>query len=93
MLQKHRWRDERRVLNIAIKLHHYDNNMMMYLQEGWVGQWCMGRLVTSNWSAHLIVDPISSSGNMVVTFRSDSDTASTGFLAVACCDLTVTTTG
>ena len=57
MLQKHRWRDERRVLNIAIKLHHYDNNMMMYLQEGWVGQWCMGRLVTSNWSAHLIVDP------------------------------------
>ena len=31
------------MLNIAIKLHHYDNNIMMYLQEGWVGQWCMGR--------------------------------------------------
>ena len=37
--------------------------------------------------------PISSSGNMVITFRSDSTTAWTGFLAVACCDLTVTTTG
>ena len=37
--------------------------------------------------------PISSSGNMEVTFRSDSFTAWTGFLAVACCDLTVTTTG
>ena len=42
MLQKHRWRDERRVLNIAIKLHHYDDNMMMCLQRkgGWVsGVW------------------------------------------------------
>ena len=29
----------------------------MPAEEGWVGQWCMGRLVTSNWSAHLIVDP------------------------------------
>ena len=37
--------------------------------------------------------PISSSGNMEVTFRSDSDVAWTGFLAVACCDLTVSTTG
>ena len=37
--------------------------------------------------------PISSSGNMDVTFRSDSSIAWTGFLAVACCDLTVTTTG
>ena len=37
--------------------------------------------------------PISSSGNMEVTFRSDSSIAWTGFLAVACCDLTVTTTG
>ena len=37
--------------------------------------------------------PISSSGNMEVTFRSDSIVAWTGFLAVACCDLTVTTTG
>ena len=37
--------------------------------------------------------PISSSGNMEVTFRSDSDVAWTGFLAVACCDLTVTPTG
>ena len=47
MLQKHRWRDEKRVLYAAIKLHHYDKNMMMYLQEGWVGQWCMGRLHNS----------------------------------------------
>ena len=37
--------------------------------------------------------PISSSGNMRVTFRSDRSLAYTGFLAVACCDLTVTTTG
>ena len=37
--------------------------------------------------------PISSSGNMEVTFRSDRSLAYTGFLAVACCDLTVTTTG
>ena len=37
--------------------------------------------------------PISSSGNMEVTFRSDRSIAWTGFLAVACCDLTVTTTG
>ena len=33
MLQKHRWRDlgtdERRVLYLAIKLHHYDNDIMM----------------------------------------------------------------
>ena len=51
MLQKHRWRDlgtdERRVLNVAIKVHHYDNNIMMYLQEGWAGQWCMGWLPNS----------------------------------------------
>ena len=51
MLQKHRWRDlgtdERRVLYVAIKLHHYDNNIMMYLQEGWAGQWCMGWLHNS----------------------------------------------
>ena len=37
--------------------------------------------------------PISSSGDMEITFRSNSNTAWTGFLAVACCDLTVTTTG
>ena len=37
--------------------------------------------------------PISSSGNTEVTFRSDNSVAWTGFLAVACCDLTVTTTG
>ena len=36
--------------------------------------------------------PISASGSMVVTFRSNSQGALTGFLAVACCDLTVTTT-
>ena len=34
--------------------------------------------------------PISSTGNMEVTFMSDSTEALTGFLAVACCDLTVT---
>ena len=37
--------------------------------------------------------PISSSGSMEVTFRSDRSLAYTGFLALACCDLTVTTTG
>ena len=37
--------------------------------------------------------PISSSGDMEVTFRSNNNRAWTGFLAVACCDLTVTTTG
>ena len=34
--------------------------------------------------------PISSSGNMEVTFSSDNIVAWTGFLATACCDLTVT---
>ena len=34
--------------------------------------------------------PISSSGNMEVYFSSDNIVAWTGFLATACCDLTVT---
>ena len=34
--------------------------------------------------------PISSSGDIVVTFKTDRNQAWTGFLAVACCNLTVT---
>ena len=48
---------------------------------------------TQRFCGSALPGPISSSGNMVVTFRSDSIVAWTGFLAVACCDLTVSTTG